>query len=58
MSTEKAKSIFDAEYRPPAKKGDLLRLGLISDISIVGLVDGMFLQDYPPTPIAVYQLVA
>ncbi|HEY7078675.1 MAG TPA: TfuA-like protein [Nitrososphaeraceae archaeon] len=58
MSTEKAMAIFDAEYRPPAKKGDLLRLGLISDISIVGLVDGMFLQDYPPTPIEVYQLVA
>jgi hypothetical protein len=58
MSTEKAKSIFDAEYRPPAKKGDFLRLGLLSDISMVGLVDGMFMQDYPPTPIEVYQLVA
>lgn len=58
MSTERAKSIFDAEYRPPAKKGDLLRLGLSSDVSVVGLVDGMFLQDYPPTPIEVYQLVA
>jgi hypothetical protein len=58
MSTEKAKSIFDAEYRPPAKKGDFLRLGLLSEISMVGLVDGMFMQDYPPTPIEVYQLVA
>ena len=32
-------------------------LGLSSDVSVVGLVDGMFLQDYPPTPIEVYQLV-
>ena len=57
MNSERAKEVFDAEYRPPAKKGDLLRLGLSSDGSIVGLVDGMFLQDYPPTPIEVYQLV-
>lgn len=57
MNSERAKGIFDAEYRPPAKKGDLLRLGLSSDVSVVGLVDGMFLQDYPPTPIEVYQLV-
>lgn len=58
MSNEKAKAIFNADYKPPVKKGDLLRLGLSSDISVVGLVDGMFLQDYPPTPIEVYQLVA
>lgn len=57
MNNERAKGIFDADYKPPAKKGDLLRLGLSSDISLVGLVDGMFLQDYPPTPIEVYQLV-
>jgi TfuA protein len=56
----KAKRIFDADYRPPAKKGDFLRLmNCISDDHrvIVGLVDGLFLQDYPPTPIEVFQLV-
>ncbi len=56
----KAKRIFDADYRPPAKKGDFLRLmNCISDDDrvIVGLVDGLFLQDYPPTPIEVFQLV-
>ena len=26
-------------------------------VTIVGLVDGLFLQDYPPTPIEVYQIV-
>jgi TfuA protein len=57
LSHEKAKKIFDADYRPPAKKGDFLKLsGLEQEISIVGLVDGVFLQDYPPTPIEVYQL--
>jgi len=57
LSHEKARRIFpDAEYRPPAKKGDLLRLAASPDVRMVGLVDGVFLQDYPPTPIEVYQL--
>ena len=54
---EEARKIFDADYRPPAKKGDFLRLsGFTNDVRIVGLVDGLFLQDYPPTPIEVYHL--
>lgn len=58
LGHEKARSIFaEAEYRPPAKKGDLLRLAASPGVSMVGLVDGVFLQDYPPTPIEVYQLV-
>src|ERR671939_511768 len=57
LSHEKAKGIFaDADYRPPAKKGDFLRLAVDPNIKIVGFVDGVFLQDYPPTPIEVYQL--
>lgn len=58
LNGKKAMEIFDADYRPPAKKGDLLRLASFEDESnhIVGLIDGMFLQDYPPTPIEVYQL--
>ena len=60
LDIEKARKIFNADYRPPAKKGDFLRL--LSSINdddriIVGLVDGLFLQDYPPTPIEVFQLV-
>ena len=60
LDVKKARKIFDADYRPPAKKGDLI--GLLSDSKdadsmIVGLIDGLFLQDYPPTPIEVYQLV-
>lgn len=57
LGPEKARRILEADYRPPAKKGDLLRLaGLETVVNIVGLVDGLFLQDYPPTPIEVYQL--
>lgn len=57
LSHEKARKILpEAGFRPPAKKGDLLRLAASPDVSMVGLVDGVFLQDYPPTPIEVYQL--
>jgi len=56
MPIEKAKEILDAEYKAPAKKGDFLRL-ITSNVKIVGLIDGYFLQDYPPTPIEVYNLL-
>ena len=59
LNIEKAKIIFDADYRPPARKGDLLRLLVDNDDIhlIVGLIDGLFLQEYPPTPIEVFQLL-
>jgi TfuA protein len=56
LSREKARKILDADYRLPAKKGDLLQL-ILKEVDIIGLVDGYFLQDYPPTPIEVYNLV-
>lgn len=56
LSHEKARKILDADYRPPAKKGDFLRLAADPKVTMVGFVDGVFLQDYPPTPIEVYQL--
>jgi TfuA protein len=59
LETEKARKVLDADYRPPAKKGDLIRLimSLDDDKTVVGLIDGYFLLDYPPTPIEVYQLL-
>jgi hypothetical protein len=59
LNIEKARRILDVDYRPPAKKGDLLRLitSLDDRETIVGLVDGYFLLDYPPTPIEVYQMI-
>jgi len=56
LSINKAKEILEADYRPPAKKGDLLKL-IPTAVKFVGLIDGYFLQDYPPTPIEVYNLL-
>jgi hypothetical protein len=58
LGLEKAKAILDADYKPPAKKGDLLALLGCSDTKrVIGLIDGLFLQDYPPTPIEVYSIL-
>lgn len=56
LSHERARNVFDADYRPPARKGDFLRLAADPAVKMVGFVDGVFLQDYPPTPIEVFQL--
>lgn len=57
LSREKAIKILDADYRDPAKKGDFLMLSQGSDEKkYVGFVDGVFLHDYPPSPIEVYHL--
>jgi hypothetical protein len=58
LSHEKARKIFDADYRAPARKGDFLRLAadFAAAEMTVGFIDGVFLQDYPPTPIEVYHL--
>lgn len=56
LPIERAKAILDADYRGPAKKGDFLQL-ILRETEVVGLIDGFFLQDYPPTPIEVYSLV-
>jgi len=55
LNIAKAKSILPfAEYRGPAKKGDILRIATRGESNLIGLIDGVFLQDYPPTPIEVY----
>ena len=57
LSREEARKILDADYRDPAKKGDFLRLSHTSDEKkYVGFIDGVFLHDYPPSPIEVYHL--
>lgn len=57
LSREEAIKILDADYRDPAKKGDFLMLSRDSDEKkYVGFVDGVFLHDYPPSPIEVYHL--
>jgi hypothetical protein len=39
-----AETILDAEYRPPAKRGDLLR-AVDDGATIIGLIDGVFHQE-------------
>jgi TfuA protein len=57
LSREEATKILDADYRDPAKKGDFLMLSRDTDEKkYVGFVDGVFLHDYPPSPIEVYHL--
>ncbi|RMF30041.1 MAG: TfuA-related McrA-glycine thioamidation protein, partial [Candidatus Nitrosothermus koennekii] len=55
LSIKKAREAFPfAEYRSPARKGDILRIATRHESNFIGLIDGVFLQDYPPTPIEVY----
>ena len=57
LSREEAIKILDADYRDPAKKGDFLRLSQATDErKSIGFIDGVFLHDYPPSPIEVYHL--
>ncbi len=41
LSLSEAKEILDADYRPPVRRGDLLRL---EGVELVGIIDGVFLQ--------------
>lgn len=57
LNIERAKRILPfADFRPPARKGDFHLLAK-EDVQFVGFIDGVFLQDYPPTPIEVYSLL-
>jgi TfuA protein len=44
LNVELAKTILPAEYRPPAKRGDLLRAAE-DGAEIIGLIDGVFHQE-------------
>ncbi|HEX7142404.1 MAG TPA: TfuA-like protein [Nitrososphaeraceae archaeon] len=57
LQINKAKKIINADFRPPAKKGDFINLNLLSEKREIVLIDGVFLQDYPPTPIEVFQVI-
>ncbi len=57
LKLELAKRILPfADFRPPARKGDFNEI-LKTDAQLIGFIDGVFLQDYPPTPIEVYKLL-
>ena len=43
LDTESAKKILDADYRPPAERGDIFR-AVQEGAGIIGLIDGVFFQ--------------
>ena len=43
LEPETAKNILDAEYRPPASRGDIFR-AVREGAKIIGLIDGVFFQ--------------
>lgn len=44
LDRERAREILDADYRPPAKRGDVFKAAK-EGASIIGLIDGVFFQD-------------
>jgi hypothetical protein len=44
LPVDQAKAILDADYRPPAKRGDILNAAK-EGVSILGLIDGVFFQE-------------
>ncbi|MBE0516764.1 MAG: TfuA-related McrA-glycine thioamidation protein [Methanophagales archaeon] len=43
LDTERARRILDAEYRPPAARGDIFK-AVKEGAKIIGLIDGVFFQ--------------
>lgn len=43
LDTERARKILDAEYRPPAGRGDIFK-AVKEGAKIIGLIDGVFFQ--------------
>ncbi len=43
LDTERARKILDAEYRPPAARGDIFK-AVKEGAKIIGLIDGVFFQ--------------
>lgn len=51
-----AQLALDADYRPPARKGDITQIAEEGAQTIV-LVDGFLVYDYPPSPMEVYEAI-
>jgi hypothetical protein len=43
LNINKAKKIIDADFKPPAKKGDFINLNLLAERRDIVLIDGVFL---------------
>lgn len=52
-----AQTVLDADYRPPARRGDIARAAKEGAQTIV-LIDGYLVYEYPPSPMEVYEVIA
>src|ERR1017187_375603 len=51
-----ARGILDADYRPPAGRGDMTAAARESP-PVIGLIDGVFLASLPPSPLEVLEVL-
>ena len=56
LEINKAKKIIDADFKPPAKKGDFINLNLLTERRDIVLIDGVFLQDIHHLPLKFFKL--
>jgi hypothetical protein len=52
LSAADAGAVLDADYRPPVKRGDVLRAAE-EEPPLIGIIDGVFLATLPPSPMEV-----
>lgn len=52
-----AQKVLDADYRPPAKKGDIKHAAINGAKTII-LIDAYLVYEYPPSPMEVYEVIS
>lgn len=54
---DRARSVLKADYRAPARRGDVARAAAEGARTIV-LIDGCLVYDYPPSPMEIAEVIA
>lgn len=54
---DRARSVLQADYRAPARRGDVARAAAEGARTIV-LIDGCLVYDYPPSPMEIAEVIA
>jgi TfuA protein len=52
-----ASKILDANYLPPARRGDILK-SVVNGTKTIVLIDGSMIYEYPPSVMEVYQAIS
>jgi hypothetical protein len=56
LSAADAGAVLDADYRPPVKRGDVLRAAE-EEPPLIGIIDGVFLATLPPSPLEPFGMI-